>query len=198
MSRVTIITCRLIGLSQADGHFPLLIWFAPLAFQSFQNSVNLVCSEIKFCQFRNDGETFLQTGRLFKGTPVELDRLSGPELVSQCRREQQQAFGFCRIDADRTPQGPEPFFVLAQLKTKLAEEFVEFGVSGCGRNQVAPRLNGSVFSPQFLFECRHLFEIFSTVSSVDRCEPGVDLYRCQKIVLSFLNSGRGHQDRNRL
>ena len=195
---VSIVTRRLICLSQTDRHLTLLIRFPALAFQPFEKPVKLVRLQIQFRQFRNDTQPVIQISRFVEGPPIEFDRFAGAELFAESRCEQQQTFRLGRIHADGSSQGSQAFFRFTQLETKLTEEFVQLGISRSGGDQVSTGLNRLVTSTQFLFQRGHLFEVFGPVSSIDRGQLRIDFDGRQQIVLCFIDSGRGHQNRDRL
>ena len=84
LSRVTVIAGRLVSLGEADRHFTLLVRFATLSFQSFEQPVKLVRLQIQLGQFGNDSQSIFKIGRLVERAPIEFDRFAATKLFTEC------------------------------------------------------------------------------------------------------------------
>ena len=196
--RVAVVARRLISLREADRHLALLVRFATLTFEPFEQPVELVRLQIQLRQLRHHAEPVFEIARLVERSPIEFDRLARPELLAQRGREQQQTLRFGRVHADGTPQRLQTLFRLTDLEAELREELIQLRIAGRGGEQVAARLNRLLAATELHFELSHLLEVLGAIPPIDGGQLRVGLDGAKNVVLRLQNPRRGHQNRNRL
>ena len=136
-----------------------------------QEPVELVALKVELGQLGDDAELGVEVVGPVEGPPVDLNGFLGLVLAGQGLGQGEDDLGVVGIGPHSPAQGVEPFFRSTELKAKLGEILIVVGITRCGRQQVAARLQGGVDPAQPGFQLGNAGQVFGAIAAVDLAQP---------------------------